>query len=184
MGHEHRAACCLALTSARMGRSAPSPRGIVPLSSGKKSQDTHHRVTFLYCDAGKGFGEQRTVLVSKGPSALPCLLSAYLAYNLQMQERSLQEEVVQKRMSRDILSSPLSTVNREMLQCIRNQVCLPWHEASSHSVFLRKGTCCFVTSICGSSSEASRHTVRSAAGKNKYAVASVTETLGILKCLP
>ena len=49
-----------------------------------------------------------------------------------MQEGSLEEEVVQKRMSHYSLSSPSFRVNWEMLQCVCHRVCLPWHEASSH----------------------------------------------------
>lgn len=51
-------------------------------------------------------------------------------------------------------------------------------------MFPRKGTCFFVTSICGSSSQASRRVVRKAAGKSQYAGSSIQEALGIPKLLP
>lgn len=122
-----------------------------------------------------------------------------------MPEGSLEEGVVQKRVSRCILSSPPSSVDREMLQCVCHWVCSLWREASSHVLsqddppehvrvgqpgpvtkpaFLRKGTCCFVTSTCGSSSRASRRVVRSAAGENRSTGSSVKETPGIVKILP
>lgn len=98
-----------------------------------------------------------------------------------MQEGSLEEEMVQKRMPHYILSSPSSRVNRRCSSAFvtrfvshgLKQIPTSFHRMTQAEhvrveqsgslmkpVFLRKGTCFFVTSICGSSSQASRHVVR------------------------
>lgn len=62
----------------------------------------------FYCNADKGFAEQCAVLISKGPSALPCLPSGYLVYDLLGGDRC-RKEAWRKRWSGrgcPIMSSP------------------------------------------------------------------------------
>lgn len=104
MGHRKQSCLLPSSDSCEDRRSACSLLGIASLRTGEKMDGTHCCVAF-FCVmwTSSSFGEQRGALLSTGCPALPCLVSLSLwvssvrpAWRAQMQEGSLEEDVLQK----------------------------------------------------------------------------------------